>query len=425
MQATKGTDIGDWVQKLIGKDMTELKAGMAVLRAADLRVAASELRTLLDTIPIILGMQDEKERSSELEIFQRKAETVIRHAHEAFEKVETPEEKIRAVEIAVMAIAASNPCRAASVLRVELVEELKKILNDERVLSDARHELAPEGSLGAQLLNFKDMRQARVRAVLMIVIHCELFAATNKLSPVLLQEGAPNAMGRRRQSFGQRYYPARALLLSGVFYGATDLPALLELPPAPESSSQATAAITEAGGGSGSGGGSSYFSDKEASVVAALLGEDLPVDCGVFEAELKVTSEEAAAAEAAEAEEKAKREKAEAERKAAAEARKKKEAAEAEAKAAAAAKKKKEKEERERAEAERKAAAEALKKTQQGATLAPTEAREAARAALGAQEQSNLDKAVYDECFGSGNYGKVKDMLDRGADPNGYKVRRT
>ena len=54
-----------------------------------------------------------------------------------------------------------------------------------------------------------------------------------------------------------------------------------------------------------------------------------------------------------------------------------------------------------------------------------SEAREAARAALGAQEQSNLDKAVYDECFGSGNYGKVKDMLDRGADPNGYKVRRT
>ena len=428
MQATKGTDIGDWLKKLIGKDMTELKAGMAVLRAADLRVAASELRTLLRTIPIILGMQDEKKRSSELEIFQRKAETVIWHAHEAFEKVETPEEKIRAVEIAVMAITASNPCREASVLREELVEELEKIMNDERVLIDARHELAPGGSLGANLLDFKAQRQARVRAVLMLLVHCEAFAATNKLRPVLLQEGA--AMGRRRQSFGQRHYPVRALLLSGVFYGATDLPALLELPPAPESSSQATAAITEAGGGSGSGGGSSYFSDKEASVVAALLGEDLPVDCGVFEADLKVTSEEAAAAEAAEAEEKAKREKAEAERKAAAEARKKKEAAEAEAKAAAAAKKKKEKEERERAEAERKAAAEALKKTQQGATLAPTEARAVARAALGAQERSKLDKELKDECYGSrnsskGNWVKVKGMLDRGANPNGHKVRRT
>ena len=59
-----------------------------------------------------------------------------------------------------------------------------------------------------------------------------------------------------------------------------------------------------------------------------------------------------------------------------------------------------------------------------------SEGRAAARAALGAQEQSNLDKAVYDECAFEfktmgGNRGKVKGMLDRGADPNGYKVRRT
>ena len=59
--------------------------------------------------------------------------------------------------------------------------------------------------------------------------------------------------------------------------------------------------------------------------------------------------------------------------------------------------------------------------------LAPSEARKAARAALGAQERSELDEAVYDECNGQwkGNPGKVKGMLDRGADPNGYKVRRT
>ena len=57
---------------------------------------------------------------------------------------------------------------------------------------------------------------------------------------------------------------------------------------------------------------------------------------------------------------------------------------------------------------------------------ARAEARAAARAALGAQEQSELDKEVYDECnSSSGNRGKVKGMLDRGADPNGYKVRRT
>ena len=54
-----------------------------------------------------------------------------------------------------------------------------------------------------------------------------------------------------------------------------------------------------------------------------------------------------------------------------------------------------------------------------------SEARAAARAALEAQEQSDLDKKVYDESLGSGDRGKVKGMLDRGADPNGYKVRRT
>ena len=54
-----------------------------------------------------------------------------------------------------------------------------------------------------------------------------------------------------------------------------------------------------------------------------------------------------------------------------------------------------------------------------------SEARAAARAALGAQEQSNLDKELYDECDGSGDRGKVREMLNRGADPNGYKVRRT
>ena len=41
--------------------------------------------------------------------------------------------------------------------------------------------------------------------------------------------------------------------------------------------------------------------------------------------------------------------------------------------------------------------------------------------------QSKLDEELWDECNDSskGNRGKVKDMLDRGADPNGYKVRRT
>ena len=54
------------------------------------------------------------------------------------------------------------------------------------------------------------------------------------------------------------------------------------------------------------------------------------------------------------------------------------------------------------------------------------EAREAARAALEAQEQSNLDKELYDECSdqSKGDWDKVREMLNRGAAPDGYKVRR-
>ena len=55
-----------------------------------------------------------------------------------------------------------------------------------------------------------------------------------------------------------------------------------------------------------------------------------------------------------------------------------------------------------------------------------SEARAAARAALKKKQQSELDKAVYNECNKSSGAdpGKVKGMLDRGADPNRYKVRR-
>ena len=57
--------------------------------------------------------------------------------------------------------------------------------------------------------------------------------------------------------------------------------------------------------------------------------------------------------------------------------------------------------------------------------LASSEARAAARAALDEEERDELDEELWDECRNSGNPGKVKGMLDRGADPNGYEVRRT
>ena len=69
--------------------------------------------------------------------------------------------------------------------------------------------------------------------------------------------------------------------------------------------------------------------------------------------------------------------------------------------------------------------------------LAPSKARAAARAALGSRflsskranlKRAKLDKELFDECDSSSKGDrskKVTGMLDRGADPNGYKVRRT
>ena len=59
-------------------------------------------------------------------------------------------------------------------------------------------------------------------------------------------------------------------------------------------------------------------------------------------------------------------------------------------------------------------------------TAHSSEARAAARKALEAQERSKLDKELYDYCYNLSKRdpGKVQGMLDRGADPNGYKVRR-
>ena len=59
-----------------------------------------------------------------------------------------------------------------------------------------------------------------------------------------------------------------------------------------------------------------------------------------------------------------------------------------------------------------------------------SEARAAARAALGEQERSKLDEELFFKSGPSKNEGKsanpgtIKELLDRGADPDGFKVCR-
>ena len=288
-QATQGTDIEDWIAKLLTKDLTEVKVGVAALRKADLEVAASGLGTILEINSVILEIENDDKRNDEFEGFLRRAETVVDNAELVFAKVETTEEKIRAVEIAVLALISTSICRGAEVIRIEIRAQVQKLLELDRVLRDARDELSPSGST----LSVPEKRQPRVRAVLMVIIHSEVFAATNKLEPVL-----PEIAGN---------YPMRALLLSGVFYGAKNLWELRKLQPAQEEGAVA-AAITEAGSESanldGDGGGSDrsgsstccYFSDKETAVVAAVLGKAEEEDAA---AKAKAEAEAEAEAEAA------------------------------------------------------------------------------------------------------------------------------
>ena len=360
----------------------------------------------------------------------------------AFDKLETTEEQIRAVEIAVVALIASQPC--GSNLQT-LVDEIRvnvlRLVDLPRVLSDARHQL---GGFSEKVLDLKERRENRIRKVIMVFVHVEGFAASNGLEPIILstktfKEGEVT-QHLSCESIEQFQYPVSALLKTGIFHGAKTANELLAIEDGFSDRELAVLAglLEEGVPRLPDGSRRTIFADEQAraqasealkAAVAAGAAQNLESAIAAAEAcgatdgldaakDALAKAQRREAAKAAEDEEKAKREKAESERKA---------AAEAEAKAAAAAEKRKEKEERERAEVERKAAAEALKKTQQGTTLAPTEARAAARAALGVQKRSELDKELHDECnkWSKDNRGKVKGMLDRGADPNGYKVRRT
>ena len=79
-QATDGTDVGDWVKKLLAAPLAEVKDGIAVLRSAELELAADQLKSLLSIVPVIMDIEVEAERRSELEEFKHKAQQAIDHA---------------------------------------------------------------------------------------------------------------------------------------------------------------------------------------------------------------------------------------------------------------------------------------------------------------------------------------------------------
>ena len=252
MRMTKGTDVGDWVQKLVKADMTRLQEGISVLLSKELKQASSQLTSLLNLVPTILEIEDEEERKIELNIFQQQALLTRDHAQGAYVTVKTVEEKILAVQIVVSTLIATHATgRNAKALGRDLSTEIEKLLQLPRVLSDARHQLHPDPSESA--LDFKRAREERIKAVVMVVLHAESFAATNNLNPILPKQKTRgsylNLNLSKRKSLGAQSYPVKALLLSGIFEDKTTVEEFKNL--------------------------LNPFSDKELCVVAGFLEESV------------------------------------------------------------------------------------------------------------------------------------------------------
>ena len=103
----------------------------------------------------------------------------------AFRTVETPEEQIRAVEIAVTMLVAqaSTGVRNLKMVHKDLCSEVFKMLAMPRVLSDARHQLSTTAA--SRSLDVKKRRAERIRAVMYTVMHAESFCLMRKLPPIL------------------------------------------------------------------------------------------------------------------------------------------------------------------------------------------------------------------------------------------------
>ena len=107
----------------------------------------------------------------------------------AFDTVETPEEQIRAVEIAVTMLVAqaSTGVRNLKMVHKDLCSEVFKMLAMPRVLSDARHQLSTTAA--SRSMDMKNRREKRIRTVIYAAMRAESFCLMHKLPPILLAGG--------------------------------------------------------------------------------------------------------------------------------------------------------------------------------------------------------------------------------------------
>ncbi|GMI08782.1 hypothetical protein TrVE_jg6415 [Triparma verrucosa] len=289
---TKGTDLGDMIRQVAQADMKKLLDGVRTLQQKELLTASDQLVSLIEQIEFILMAEDEGDKDQVDQLidgFKTQANTCLENAQTAFNAVGTNaiDEQIRSSQIAVSVLIATECCNNLKVtklaLRKRIEQEVLKLLKLERIQNDAKHQLDPNPS--SRALDYKQAREARIRAVLMVILHAESFASTNDLEAILPKKRA----GLSFSSKNTDVYPVTALLKSGVFEGKTTAKQLKEL--------------------------GEQFSDKELSVMAGFLKEEAD-DLGLVT--LKMVAEEKARKETEllEAQEREQREKDEAKEKA-------------------------------------------------------------------------------------------------------------
>eukprot|EP00519_Triparma_laevis_P009684 CAMPEP_0182502722 /NCGR_PEP_ID=MMETSP1321-20130603/13970_1 /TAXON_ID=91990 /ORGANISM="Bolidomonas sp., Strain RCC1657" /LENGTH=485 /DNA_ID=CAMNT_0024707717 /DNA_START=77 /DNA_END=1531 /DNA_ORIENTATION=+ len=263
IKLTKGTDLGDWIKQIAQADMKKLLDGVRTLQQKELLTASDQLVSLIKQIEFILDVDsdNEKDRLELIENFKVQANTCLENAQVAFNAVgpDSVDEQIRSVQISVSVLIATECYNRSSTLkkslRSKVEQEVVKLLKLDRIQNDAKHQLDPEHS--GRTLDYKKAREARIRAVLMVVMHAESFAATNGLEAIIPKKKA-------RLSFSSKaadIYPVSALLRSGVFEGKATAKQLKEL--------------------------GEQFSDKELSVIAGFLDEAAD-DLGLIAAEKQV-----------------------------------------------------------------------------------------------------------------------------------------
>ena len=80
LNLSKGTDIGDWVAKLLKADLTTLQEGMTKLQNKELLQASDQMTKLVQQVTQILDIEDESQRQKEWQLWMTRAELCLDHA---------------------------------------------------------------------------------------------------------------------------------------------------------------------------------------------------------------------------------------------------------------------------------------------------------------------------------------------------------